>query len=126
MIEGLARKRDRSRLACRAAALLREAAHHLYEAIEAATKRPRPSRAVGGEPADDQPGPKRRESRRGIAETAQRAGAIAVDDHVGGRDQPLEGVPIFRMPEIERGAVLAETAVDGDRRDLVETRRVDA
>ena len=55
MIECLTRQGDRPLLACRPAAFLRDAAHHLHEAVEAATLRPGSRWPIGRESADDEP-----------------------------------------------------------------------
>jgi hypothetical protein len=125
MIEGLARQGDRPVLACRPAPLLREAAHHLHEAVDA-TVRPWSRRSIGGEPADDESRSQRSQSRRGIAETAQGARAIRVDDDVSGRHQSLERSPSVLTAKVEPRAALAEAAVNGDGRNLLEARRVHA
>src|SRR4030095_2410870 len=84
--------------------VLGKPARHLHEAVEAATVRPRSRRTIGREAADDEPGSQGTQSRRGIAETAQGAGPVAVDDDVGGASQTLEGGPISCKTQIESSA----------------------
>src|SRR5262249_11206301 len=83
----------------RSTALLGDTAHHLRGAVEAAPVRPRSRRAIGGEPADDEPGSQGSEPGCGVSQAAQGARSVAVDDDIRDADQALEGRPTFRRPE---------------------------
>src|SRR5262249_2105995 len=111
MVERLAGEGDGVLHASRPASVLGEPAHHLHEAVEAATVRPGSRGAICGQPADDEPRSQGGQPRRGIVETAQGTRPVAVDDDVRGSDHTLEGGPAFWRAQVEPGAALAEAAV---------------
>ena len=125
MVEGLNGQRRRSVARGCDHAGMGDARAHLHEAVESAPAGPRPGPPVGIEADVDQAGPGSPTGGEAEPQPLQGTRTVAVDQYVGGVQEPEEPLTSAVGGQVQEGAALPDRHL-GDDSGLVPPRRVDA